>query len=78
MRIGPMVNALSSQPWGSLVLAVLALLAGVVFASGWLPPAKKYMSGHEWVMAAMCVLLALFFIYCAAVGFRKRSNGSPR
>ena len=77
MRIGLIVNALSSQPWGSLVLAVLTLLAGGLFASGWLPPAKKYLPGHDWVMAAVCVLLALLFTYCAVVGFRKRSNESP-
>ena len=78
MRIGLIVNAFSSHPWGSLVLAVLTLRAGVLIASGWLPPAKKNLPGHDWVLAAVFVLLALLCTYCAVVGFRKRSNESPQ
>jgi len=77
MRLPTVVNVFISQPWRSLLLALLALLMACLFLSGWLPPAKKYLPGHEWLMAVVCSGLALFFVICAFIGFRKRSNRHP-
>ena len=74
MRLSTTVNAFSSQPWRSLLLALLVLLMAFLFLSGWLPPAKKYFPGHEWFMASFCAGVALFFVICAFIGFRKRGN----
>ena len=74
MRLTNIVNSFSSQPWRSLVLAALLLLVGSLFLSGWLPPAKKYLPGHDWFMAVTSGGLALFFGVCAFIGFRRRGN----
>ncbi len=77
MRLLTVVYAFSSQPWRSLMLALFVLLIACLFLSGWLPPAKKYLPGHEWLMAVVCSGLALFFAICAFIGFRKRGNRRP-
>ncbi len=74
MRISTIVYVFSSQPWRSLILALLSLLIALLFLSGLLPPAQKYLPGHEWFMAIMCSGLALFLVICAVIGFRKRGN----
>jgi hypothetical protein len=77
MRVLTVVNQFSSQPWRSLLLAILVLLVAFLFLTESLPPTKKYFPGHEWFMASLCTGLALFFVICAFVGFRKRSNHPP-
>ncbi len=77
MRLTDVVNAFSSQPWRSLMLALLLLLIGYLFLRGWLPPAGKYFPGHEWFMAVACAGLVLFLVICAVIGFRKRGNRHP-
>ena len=74
MRFTTVVTSFSSQPLRSLVFALLLLLVALLFLSGWLPPAKKYLPGHEWFMASLSAGLALFFLICAVIGFRKRSH----
>lgn len=74
MRLPTVVNTFSSQPWRSVLLALLVLLMAFLFLSGWLPPAKKYFPGHEWLMAGICAGFALFFAICAFIGFRKPGN----
>jgi hypothetical protein len=56
------------------MLALLALLMALLFLGGLLPPAKKYLPGHEWFMASLSVGLVLFCFICALIGFRKRGN----
>ena len=73
-RLPTVVNAFSAQPWLSLLLALLVLLMAFLFLSGWLPPAKKYFPGHAWFIASLCAGLAVFFVICAFIGFRRRSN----
>lgn len=60
----------SPRPWSSLVLAILMLCLGLVFVSGWVPSSvvPRYFPGHEWIMAALCLVMALFFGYCARLG----------
>ena len=64
------VALFSSRPLSSAVLALLLLVMGVVMLSGLVPisPNRKYFPGHEWLLAAVCWVLALFFGYCAAKG----------
>ena len=68
------VETFSARPWTSLLLAVLALMIGGVFLSGLLPTSQKYVAGHEWCMAKLCVLGAAFFAYCAVLGIRQRRD----
>lgn len=74
MKLPTVVNTFSPQPWLSLLLALLVMLMAFLFLSGWIPSARKYFPGHEWVMAAICAGLALFFVVCAVIGFRERRN----
>ena len=59
-----------AQPRSSALLASLLVLMGVAFVSGIVPtsPNHTYFPGHEWVIAAGCWILALFFAYCAMKG----------
>ena len=68
------VNAFIAHPWRSLLLALLALLMALLFFSGWLPDGKKYLPGHGWLMAGVSAGLAVFFIVCAGIGFRKHGD----
>ena len=68
------VESFSTRPWASLLLAVLALVTGGVFLSGLLPTSQKYVAGHEWYMATLCVFGAAFFAYCAVLGIRQRRD----
>ncbi|MEP6591574.1 MAG: hypothetical protein ABJC19_10365 [Gemmatimonadota bacterium] len=68
------VETFSARPRSSLLLAILVLVIGGVFAFGRLPVSQKYITGHEWHMAALCVVLAAFFTYCAVLGIRQRRH----
>jgi quinol-cytochrome oxidoreductase complex cytochrome b subunit len=74
MRLSTAINAFSSQPWRTLLLALLVLLMAFLALSGWLPPSKKDFPGHEFLLAGLCAALALFFVICAVIGFRKNGN----
>ncbi len=64
----------TSRPLSSAVLAFLLLLLGLVIVSDLVPtsPNRKYVPGHEWVLAAASWALALFFGYCAAKGRNRK------
>jgi hypothetical protein len=64
------VALFASRPWSSAVLALLFVVIGLVVVSGLVPesPNRKYFPGHEWLLASVCWILALFFGYCAARG----------
>lgn len=64
------VALFAARPLSSAVLALLLLVMGFIMISGLVPtsPVRKYLPGHEWLLAAACWVLALFFGYCAAKG----------
>lgn len=67
------VETFSARPWASILLAVLLLAIGALFVSGFLPKSRKYFPGHEWYMAALCLVGAAFFTYSAVLGIRQRN-----
>lgn len=78
MKLRRVVVVLSASPWGCLLLAGFTVLLGVVFVADWVPSSDipRYWPGHDGFMAALCVLLAGLFAYCAIVGFRTRARSS--
>ena len=73
----PSIKLFAKYPWATAVLALLTLCLGFVFVNGWVPNSlnRPYFPGHEWFMAAVCWALALFFAYCARLGFRQNGSG---
>ena len=61
-----------ARPLSSLVLALLLVSLGVVAVSGLVPASgnRTYFAGHEWLLAAVCWLMAAFFTFCAIKGWR--------
>ena len=76
MRLARAIRLFSAQPWANLFLAALLLLMGVAFLAGWVPSSsvRRYFPGHEWVMAAICSVVAALLIYCWLVGIRNRNK----
>lgn len=64
------VALFAARPLSSAVLALLFLSMGLIMVTGLVPMSanRKYFPGHEWLFAAACCALALFFGYCAAKG----------
>lgn len=65
-----------THPKSSVVLAVLLILIGIAFVSGWFPdsPNRRYSPGHHWLMAGLSWLVACFFLACAFLGFKQRNK----
>jgi len=76
MQLARTIRLLSAQPWACVFLATLFALVGVAFAAGWVPVSsvRRYLPGHEWIMAAICGVVAAFFAYCALTGLRSRNK----
>ena len=64
------------RPKTSAVLALLLVAIGLAFACGWIPesPNRRYFPGHQWLMAALNWLTALFFLVCSFIGFKKKNQ----
>ena len=62
-----------AHPKSSTVLAVLLILIGIAFVSGWVPdsPNRRYFPGHHWIMAGLSWLMSCFFLVCAFLGFKQ-------
>jgi hypothetical protein len=80
MQIRSSIASFVSRPRSSAVLAVLLVLLGIVFVSGVIPdsPNRRYLPGHEWLLASLCWVLALLFGYCARQGLTWTSGRSRR
>ena len=74
MKLHRPIKPFAEHPAASIVLALLLILLGLAFACGWIPdsPHRRYFPGHQWVMAVLAWLLALFFAFCAYLGFKKK------
>ncbi len=68
------IETFSARPGSSLLLAVLVLAIAGLFVGGLIPKSQKYIAGHEWYMAALCVAGAAFLTYCAVLGIRRGRN----
>ncbi|MEO8156662.1 MAG: hypothetical protein ABI648_02620 [Betaproteobacteria bacterium] len=70
----------SQNPTACLVLAALLVVVAILFPSGWIPASAipRYFPGHEWFMAALCLILAAFFAWCAVAGLRWRGKDVKR
>ena len=68
------IKLFSQRPISTALLAIVVAGLGFVFVIGWVPdsPNRRYFPGHEWLIAAICWGLALFFGYCCYLGFRDR------
>ncbi len=68
------------RPRSSAALALLLVLMGIISVSGLLPisPNRKYLAGHEWLLASFCWSLALTFGYCAFRGLTVRSRARKK
>jgi hypothetical protein len=66
------LNLFTARPLSSLVLALLMVLLGVVAVSGIIPASgsRRYFAGHEWLLAAVCWLIAALFTFSAIKGWR--------
>ncbi len=66
------LDLFTSRPLSSLVLALLMVLLGVVAVSGIVPASdiRRYFAGHEWLLAAVCWLMAAIFTFSAIKGWR--------
>ena len=71
------IKLFSRRPIPTALLAIVVAGLGFVFVSGWVPASanRRYFSGHEWLMAAACWGLALFFAYCCYRGLCDGRNG---
>ena len=80
MRNVEAIRAFSSSPRLSLVLAALQIVIGLVMVLGLVPASttRRYIPGHEWILAAMAWLLALFFGFCAVKGLRSKGRDVSR
>jgi quinol-cytochrome oxidoreductase complex cytochrome b subunit len=67
-----------AHPKSSTVLAVLLIVIGIAFVSGWFSdsPNRRYFPVHHWLMAGLSWLVAFFFLANAFLGF-KQKNKSP-
>ena len=76
MPLNRAVKLFSAQPLASLLMAALFVLIGVALPAGWIPDStvRRYFPGHEWVMAALCCSVAVFFGYCWLVGIRDQKK----
>lgn len=76
MKLPRSVKPFAEHPTGSIALALLFILIGIAFVSGWIPdsPHRRYFPGHHWVMAVLAWTLALFYSLCACIGFRKNTT----
>ena len=76
MNLRSATDEFAARPWLSAVLAGLIIALGALFVSGWVPvsPNRRYFTGHAWVMALCCGVLAVYFANCARLGFGHRSN----
>ena len=74
------VALFASRPTSSAVLALLLLVMGFIMLSDLVPtsPNRRYFTGHEWLLAAICWALALFFGYCAAKGRGLRQRNGKK
>ncbi len=80
MQLATTIKLFSAQPLACVFMAVLFVLMGVALPAGWIPPSsvRRYLPGHEWVMAALCIAAASFFVYCLLVGVRARKKESKK
>jgi len=65
-----------ARPRSSVALALLCVVIGILFMSGHVPvsPNRKYLPGHQWLLASISWILAVLFGYCASKGFKMRSR----
>jgi len=73
MNISYAVKLFAQRPLSCAVLAAVLLGMGILFISGWIPdsPNRRYIPGHEWLLAILSWAIALFFAYCWRVGLRR-------
>lgn len=66
----------AERPRLCAVLAVLLIILGVLFVSDGVPasPNRRYFPGHEWLVASLSWVLAIFFGYCARAGYLRRPS----
>ena len=71
------IKLFSRRPFLTALLAIVVAGLGFVFVSGWIPDSsnRRYFPGHQWLMAAGCWSLALFFGYCCYRGLRDTRDG---
>ena len=64
----------TDNPLKSFVLACLMVAMGVLAVSGWIPTSinRVYFPGHEWVLGAVCWAAALYFLFCAVRGGKRK------
>jgi hypothetical protein len=76
MSLRSSLAVLVARPWSSAALALLCVIIGIVAVSGLVPlsPNRQYFPGHQWLIASVSWLLAIFFGYCAAKGLTSRSS----
>jgi hypothetical protein len=59
---------------------MLLVVLGAVATSGLVPASssRTYFVGHEWLLAAVCWLMAAFFTFCAIKGWRLSARKAQR
>ena len=66
----------AEHPVPSIILALLLVFISIAFVAGWIPdsPHRRYFPGHQWVMAGLSGLLALFLAACACLGCKSKPD----
>lgn len=76
MSIREAMQPFVARPRSSAVLALLAILLGVIVLTDLVPtsPNRIYFYGHQWVLAGLCWSLAFFCATCAIKGLKERNK----
>ena len=76
MKSQRITKPFAEHPMASIVLALLLIFIGIAFVASWIPDSlhRRYFLEHQWVMASLSWLLALFLAACACLGCRSKPD----
>lgn len=80
MSLRSSLSIFIDRPNSTAVLAFLFVVLGLVSASGLVPVGanRTYFPGHEWLLDALCWVVAISFGYCAVIGRKSRAQRKQR